>query len=157
MLFPGAPRSIKLARGENPKRAYADKDQLPSTWMRNFAVQRAALVEAQDYTREWDDYNAKVKRDDGDTKPPKHDLKLEALADVLRRKWLVQIHCYRADELLTVMAIAKEFGYTVRVSITRSKLTGWRTNSPLRAWLSPPSPTGGATNRRPGMRSPGRR
>jgi len=45
---------------------------------------------------------------------PKRDLKLEALADVLRGKMLVQIHCYRADELLTEMAMAKEFGYKVR-------------------------------------------
>jgi imidazolonepropionase-like amidohydrolase len=82
--------------------------------MGNFAVQRAALVEAQDYMREWDDYNAKVKRGDKDAKPPKHDLKLEALADVLRGKLLVQIHCYRGDELLNEMAMAKEFGYKVR-------------------------------------------
>jgi imidazolonepropionase-like amidohydrolase len=114
MLFPGAPQSIKFASGENPKRVYGGKDQLPSTRMGNFAVQRAALVEAQDYMREWDDYNAKVKRGDQDAKAPKHDLKLEALADVLRGKLLVQIHCYRADEFLTEMAMAKEFGYKVR-------------------------------------------
>src|SRR5882672_2850262 len=114
MLFPGAPRSIKFASGENPKRVYGSKDQLPSTRMGNFAVQRAALVEAQDYMREWDDYEAKVKRGDKEAKPPKHDLRLEALADVLRGKLLVQIHCYRADEFLTEMAMAKEFGYKVR-------------------------------------------
>src|SRR6266849_1807894 len=114
MLFPGAPRSIKFASGENPKRVYGSKEQLPSTRMGNFAVQRAALVEAQDYMREWDDYDAKVKRGDKDAKPPKHDLRLEALADVLRGKLLVQIHCYRADEFLTEMAMAKEFGYKVR-------------------------------------------
>src|SRR5205823_15130670 len=44
----------------------------------------------------------------------KRDLKLEALADVLRGKILVQIHCYRADEFLTEMAMAKEFGYKLR-------------------------------------------
>ena len=114
MLFPGAPRSIKFASGENPKRVYGVKEQLPSTRMGNFAVQREALVQAQDYIREWDDYQAKVKRGDKDAKMPKHDLKLEALADVLRGKLLVQIHCYRADELLTEMAMAKEFGYKVR-------------------------------------------
>jgi len=81
MLFPGAPRSIKFASGENPKRVYGSKEQLPSTRMGNFAVQREALVQAQDYMREWTDY---------------------------------EIHCYRADELLTEMEIAKEFGYKVR-------------------------------------------
>lgn len=114
MLFPGAPRSIKFASGENPKRVYGSKEQLPSTRMGNFAVQREALVQAQDYMREWDDYEAKVKRGDKEAKLPRHDLKLEALADVLRGKLLVQIHCYRADELLTEMEIAKEFGYKVR-------------------------------------------
>jgi imidazolonepropionase-like amidohydrolase len=114
LLFPNAPRSIKFASGENPKRVYGGRDQLPSTRMGNFAVQREALVQAQDYMREWDAYNDKVKRGDKDASPPKHDLKLEALADVLRGKLMVQIHCYRADEMLTEMAMAKEFGYKVR-------------------------------------------
>ena len=114
MLFPGAPRSIKFASGENPKRVYGSRDQLPSTRMGNFEVQREAFVQAQEYRRDWDDYDAKVKKGDKDAKPPKRDLKLEALADVLRGKLLVQIHCYRADELLTEMAIANEFGYKVR-------------------------------------------
>jgi len=116
MLFPNAPRSIKFASGENPKRVYGSRDQLPSTRMGNFAVQRQALVEAQDYMREWDNYNEKVKRnkDDKDASPPKHDLKLEALADVLRGKIMVQIHIYRSDEMLTEIAMAKEFGYKIR-------------------------------------------
>lgn len=114
MLFPGAPRSIKFASGENPKRVYGSKDQLPSTRMGNFEVQREALVQAQDYMREWDAYEAKVKNGDKDATPPKHDLKLDALADVLRGKLFVQIHCYRADEMLTEIAMAKEFGYKLR-------------------------------------------
>ncbi len=114
MLFPGAPRSIKFASGENPKRVYGSRNELPSTRMGNFAVQRDAFVQAQDYMRSWDDYNAKLQRGDKDASPPKRDLKLEALADVLRGKLLVQIHCYRADEFLTEIAIAKEFGYKIR-------------------------------------------
>jgi len=70
MLFPGAPRSIKFASGENPKRLYGSRDQLPSTRMGNFEVQREALVQAQDYMREWDAYNAKVKNGDKDATPP---------------------------------------------------------------------------------------
>ncbi|MGA3088677.1 MAG: amidohydrolase [Terriglobales bacterium] len=114
MLFPDAPRSIKFASGENPKRVYGSRDQLPSTRMGNFAVQREALVQAQDYMREWDAYNEKLKRGDKDATAPKHDLKLEALADVLRGKLMVQIHIYRADEMLTEIAMAKEFGYKIR-------------------------------------------
>ncbi len=114
LLFPGAPQSIKFASGENPKRVFGGKGQLPSTRMGNFAVQRQALVDAQGYMREWDDYNEKVKKGDKDATPPKRDLKLEALADVLRGKMLVQIHCYRSDEMLNEMAMAKEFGYNLR-------------------------------------------
>jgi imidazolonepropionase-like amidohydrolase len=114
MLFPNAPRSIKFASGENPKRVYGTREQLPSTRMGNFAVQREALVQAQDYMREWDAYNERVKRFDKDATAPKHDLKLEALADVLRGKLMVQIHCYRADEFLTEIAMAHEFGYKIR-------------------------------------------
>ncbi len=141
LLFPNAPRSIKFASGENPKRVYGGREQLPSTRMGNFAVQREALVQAQEYMREWDKYNLKTKRTDAengsernrnrnrdkdkdkdkdsshkdkDAVPPKRDLKLEALADVLRGKVMVQIHCYRADEMLTEIAMAKEFGYNLR-------------------------------------------
>jgi imidazolonepropionase-like amidohydrolase len=114
LLFPNAPRSIKFASGENPKRVYGSRDQLPSTRMGNFEVQREALVQAQDYMREWDNYNDKVKHGDKDASMPKHDLKLDALADVLRGKIMVQIHIYRADEMLTEIAMAKEFGYKIR-------------------------------------------
>jgi imidazolonepropionase-like amidohydrolase len=114
MLFPGAPRSIKFASGENPKRTYGTRNEVPSTRMGNFAVQRDAFVQAGDYMRAWNDYDAKVKRGDKDASPPKRDLKFEALADVLRGRFLVQIHCYRADEFLTEIAIAKEFGYKIR-------------------------------------------
>src|SRR5438128_10991601 len=88
MLFPGAPRSIKFASGENPKRVYGTREQLPSTRMGNFEVQREAFVQAQDYMREWEEYNAKVKRGDKDAKMLKHDLKLEALVSVLCWKFL---------------------------------------------------------------------
>jgi imidazolonepropionase-like amidohydrolase len=114
LLFPGAPQSIKFASGENPKRVFGGKGTLPSTRMGNFAVQREALLQAKEYMRDWDDYNAKVQKGDKDAKPPKRDLKLEALSEVLRGKMLVQIHCYRADEFLNEMAMAREFGYKVR-------------------------------------------
>jgi imidazolonepropionase-like amidohydrolase len=113
MLFPGAPQSIKFASGENPKRVFGSRNQLPSTRMGNFAVMRMAFAEARDYMREWDDYNTKAKSDKN-ARAPKKDLKLEALADILRGKLLVQIHIYRADEFLTELEIAKEFGYKIR-------------------------------------------
>lgn len=114
MIFPGAPQSIKFASGENPKRVFGDKKQLPSTRMGNFEVMREAFTQAREYMRQWDEYDAKVKRGDKSATPPKKDLKMEALADVLRGKMLVQIHCYRSDEYLTEISIANEFGYKIR-------------------------------------------
>jgi imidazolonepropionase-like amidohydrolase len=114
LLFPGAPQSIKFASGENPKRVYGGRSQLPSTRMGNFEVMRQAFTDAREYMRDWETYDAKVKKGDKSARPPKKDLKLEALADILRGKLLVQIHCYRADEFLTEMAIAREFGYKIR-------------------------------------------
>lgn len=114
MLFPGAPQSIKFASGENPKRVFGDKKQLPSTRMGNFEVMREAFTQAKDYQRQWDEYNEKVKKGDKTASAPKKDLKLEALSQVLQGKMLVQIHCYRADEFLTEIAIANEFGYKIR-------------------------------------------
>ncbi len=114
MLFPNAPRSIKFASGENPKRVYGTRNELPSTRMGNFEVMRQAFEDAKAYMASWDAYNAKVAKGDKEAVAPKKDLKLEALADVLRGKLYVQIHCYRADEFLTEEAIAKEYGYKVR-------------------------------------------
>jgi imidazolonepropionase-like amidohydrolase len=82
--------------------------------MGNFEVMRMAFEDAKHYMAEWDAYNAKVAKADKDAVAPKRDLKLEALADVLRGKLYVQIHCYRADEFLTEEAIAKEYGYKIR-------------------------------------------
>ena len=113
MLFAGAPRSIKFASGENPKRVYGDRGQFPSTRMGNFEIMRQSFEDARHYMAEWDAYNAKAAKD-STAVPPKRDLKLDALADVLRGKIYVQIHCYRADELLTEEAIAHEYGYKVR-------------------------------------------
>jgi imidazolonepropionase-like amidohydrolase len=114
MLFPNAPRSIKFASGENPKRVYGSRNQLPSTRMGNFEVMRQSFENAKNYMATWDAYNAKVAKGDKAATAPKVDLKLEALADVLRGKLFVQIHCYRADEFLTEEAIAHEYGYKIR-------------------------------------------
>ena len=114
MFFPNAPRSIKFASGENPKRVYGSRNELPSTRMGNFEVMRQAFEDTKVYMKDWDAYNAKVANGSKDAVAPRKDLKLEALADVLRGKLYVQIHCYRADEFLTEEAIAKEYGYKIR-------------------------------------------
>jgi imidazolonepropionase-like amidohydrolase len=107
MKFPGVKYSLKMACGENPKRVYATRG--PSTRMGNVAGYRAAWIQAEKYRRRWDAWNSERRGD-----PPDRDLALETLAEVLRGNILVQNHCYRADEMLVMIDIAKEFGYSIR-------------------------------------------
>ena len=98
MKFPGAPYSLKMACGENPKRVYGEKGQAPMTRMGNFAIDRQTWLDAKKYAA-------------GDRKD--RDLAKETLAGVLDGKILVQNHCYRADEMALVLDMAKEMGYHV--------------------------------------------
>jgi imidazolonepropionase-like amidohydrolase len=78
--------------------------------MGNVAGYRAAWIGAEAYRRRWDAWLAGNRQGD----PPARDLGNETLAEVLRGNILVHNHCYRADEMVQMMDIAKEFGYKVR-------------------------------------------
>jgi len=101
MKFPEAPYGLKMACGENPKRVYGEKGG-PQTRMGNVAGYRKAWIDAADYL---------AKTEAGT--PPKRDLKLETLAGVLKGEILIHNHCYRADEMATMMDLAKEFNYKI--------------------------------------------
>jgi imidazolonepropionase-like amidohydrolase len=126
MKFPGAAYGLKMACGENPKRVYGEKGQAPSTRMGNVAGYRQAFADAQDYQRQWDsyrrdlaEYEKKKANPSGTDKPPtpptppKRDLKLETLAEVLNGHIRVHVHCYRSDEMATMLDIADEFGFKI--------------------------------------------
>ena len=112
MKFPGAPYTLKMACGENPKRVYGGKGRSPATRMGNVAGYRAAWINAADYMRKWDDYRAKVAKGDK-ADPPKRDLQLDTLVGVLKGEILVENHCYRADEMVQMIDISREFGYRI--------------------------------------------
>ncbi len=112
MKFPGAPYGLKMACGENPKRVYGSKGRAPSTRMGNVAGYRAAWIKAQKYRNDWAEYRRKLDAGKDATRPDR-DLQLETLAGVLDGEILIQNHCYRADEMLTMIDIAKEFGYKI--------------------------------------------
>jgi imidazolonepropionase-like amidohydrolase len=138
MKFPGAPYGLKMACGENPKRVYGENHQAPSTRMGNVAGYRQAFADAQDYQQQWDKYNRdladynkkKTQTADAGTKkskekdgaedkdsappsPPKRDLKLETLAQVMNGNIRVHMHCYRSDEMATLLDVADEFGFKI--------------------------------------------
>ena len=107
MKFPGAPHSLKMACGENPKRVYGGRNQMPASRMANVALMRQTWIRAQEYDRKWDKYD----RDGGEQ--PGRDLQLETLRGVLDGQITVQNHCYRADEMANIIDMSKEFGYKV--------------------------------------------
>jgi imidazolonepropionase-like amidohydrolase len=114
MRFPGAPHSLKMACGENPKRVYGSRNQMPGSRMANVALMRQTWARAQEYKRRWDDYAARAK--DGRAKPtdaPARDLQLETLVGVLEGRILVQNHCYRSDEMAIMLDMAREFGFRI--------------------------------------------
>jgi imidazolonepropionase-like amidohydrolase len=103
MKFPDAPYTLKMACGENPKRVYGQKGG-PGSRMGNFAHYRKNWIKAQGY---------KDKLEKGEIETGDRNLQLETLAGVLSGDILVQMHCYRADEMAQVLNMAKEFDYHV--------------------------------------------
>lgn len=113
MVVKDAPRGLKMAMGENPKSVYGARNVLPSTRMGNAFVLRDAYVKAAEYARKQSDFEERRKKGDKDAHPPDRDLRLETLADVLHGKVRVNVHCYRADEILQILDIADQSGFKV--------------------------------------------
>lgn len=123
LVMAEAPPGIKFALGENPKRqgqapqggggggATAVR-RYPGTRMGVEDVIRSAFVEARAYRQQWKDYDARKTRGEN-VIPPRRDLKLEPLVEVLDGKRLVHAHSYRADEILMLLRVAEEFGFKI--------------------------------------------
>ena len=104
MRFDGAPRGIKMACGENPKRVYKDDEDGPSTRMGNLAGMRAAFQGALDYR------TARARR--GADRPPM-DHGEEVLLDVLDGEVRVHVHCYRHDDIEGIYRVMDQYGIQV--------------------------------------------
>ncbi|AKF06928.1 amidohydrolase [Sandaracinus amylolyticus] len=159
MELPGAPDTMKMACGENPKRVYGGQHQEPSTRMGNVAGYRRAFQEAIEYGRSWSDWQETYRlwsirqerwarwqseqteerdaseipgaggegagddpgapeehpEDPGPAPaPPTRDFGHELLLGAIEGRVLVQMHCYRADEMARMIEIAREFGFRIR-------------------------------------------
>ncbi len=99
MRFAGAPATMKMACGENPKRVYGSRQKEPATRMAEVAMLRQKLEQARTYERKPDEAL---------------DYGNDALARVLSGEILIQNHCYRADEMLLRLALFAEFGVAPR-------------------------------------------
>jgi imidazolonepropionase-like amidohydrolase len=139
MLFPGALPGIKFALGENVTRKNSQERILgaggtlryPSTRMGQEEILRDAFTRAQDYKATWGEYNARVARGEKNLVPPRRDLELEPLVEVLEGKRLVHAHSYSASEMLMLMNVAKEFGF--KVATLQHALEGYKIASEIAA------------------------
>lgn len=103
------PVAMKAAFGENPKRCYGSQNKTPETRMATAAIFRKALTDAQEYEK-------KLERGKLDPeKAPQRDLGLEMMVKILRRELKFKIHAHRADDILTLIRICREFNvrYTI--------------------------------------------
>jgi len=126
LLFDEAPPILKFAMGENPKRRgstpsllpgiSSQQPRYPASRMGVEDVMRQAFVEAAAYREAWKQYEAKRQRGE-QVLPPRRDLKLEPLAEVLEGRRLAHVHCYRADEILAVLRLAQEFKFKIAALI----------------------------------------
>ena len=116
--FEGALPGIKFALGENPKHSNfggrGREARYPATRMGVEETIRGAFSEARDYKAKWDDYNKRSAAGEKNLVPPRRDLRLDPLVEVLEGKRYVHSHCYREDEILMLLRVAKEFGFKVR-------------------------------------------
>ena len=116
--FEGALPGIKFALGENPKRSNfsvpGQPKRYPATRMGVEETIRGAFSEARDYKKSWDNYNKRAAAGEKNLIPPRRDLRLEPLVEVLEGRRYVHSHCYREDEILMLLRVAKEFGFKVR-------------------------------------------
>lgn len=113
-----APRTIKFALGENPKSSNFRPPagvtaQYPQTRMGVEEVIRQSFIDAKDYRARWSEYDARKKRGES-VVPPRRDLLMETMLDILDGKVDVHSHCYRSDEILMLLGLSDELGFKVR-------------------------------------------
>ncbi|WP_339731919.1 amidohydrolase family protein [uncultured Gimesia sp.] len=117
-----APQGVKFALGENVKYRTS---RFPNTRMGVEATLQRAFMEAVDYRRQWQEYE-KLQKKNPDQKrlPPRRDLRLEALADIVNHEKFIHSHCYRADEILMLLRVASHLG--IRVWSLQHVLEGYK-------------------------------
>lgn len=118
MIVADAPKTIKFALGENPKRSNFSpppgvQRRFPATRMGVEETIRDAFTRAREYMKKLDTFDAAKSRGENPL-PVRRDLTLEPLVEILRGQRDVHSHCYRADEILMLIKLSEEFGFKVR-------------------------------------------
>jgi len=137
LVFQGALPGIKFALGENPKRSNnpnipGQVRRYPESRLGVEDVIRQSFTEAVAYKKEWDDYNSAKSAGKTNLIPPRRDLRLDPLVEVLEGKRYVHSHCYRADEILMLLRVSDEFHFKVRT--LQHVLEGYKVAKELAAY-----------------------
>ena len=139
LIFAAAPPGIKFALGENVRQSNRNNvtpqnRRYPVSRMGVEELLRDAFTRAQEYQKEWQAYEKASKsraRGAAAPLPPKRDLQLDALVEIMEGKRLVHAHSYRADEILMLLKVAKDFGF--RVASFQHVLEGYKVADELAA------------------------
>jgi len=110
LLIQGVTPTIKFALGENVKR---NQNRYPNTRQGVEQTIRSAFIAAQDYQLEWDEYNSLTEEEQERRVPPRTDLQLQTLVEILESERMVHSHSYRQDEILMLIRLAEEFGFQI--------------------------------------------
>jgi imidazolonepropionase-like amidohydrolase len=116
IIFEEAPRFVKFALGENVTRASStapdSERRYPRSRMGVEQLLRWWFTKAREYEAEWQAYEERARRD-RNALPPRRDLRLEALVEILNGDIKVHAHSYRGDEILMLMRVAEDFGFRI--------------------------------------------
>lgn len=124
----GAPEGVKFALGQNPIREDGGGNTAVGTTLLTFRPRtrmgveeaiRRALALGQEYNQAWDDYRAGRR-----TTKPRTDLQLEGLGEIVKGTRWIHSHGYRADEMLMLIRVTKEFG--ARLQTLQHVLEGYK-------------------------------
>ena len=131
LLVQGAPKIVKFALGENVTRKNFPSRGRPARFPQSRegveALYTEAFTAAQEYKRQWDEYNANPKKFKF---PPRRDLRMEALVDIMEGKIRVHAHSYRSDEIVMLMRVAERFGF--KIDVFTHVLEGYKVADELR-------------------------
>ncbi len=158
--FEGAKSGIKFALGENVKQSNWDipageRVRYPQTRMGVESIIRDRFTAAREYAKQWSHYPygeiakrngangvngskpvnsaedpAFIQLGDAGKAPPRRDIELEALAEILAGDRLIHCHSYRQDEILMLARLAQEFGF--RIGTYQHNLEGYKVADAVR-------------------------
>ena len=131
MRLDGAPSGIKFALGENPRGANGGgSSRYPNTRMGVEALLRDRFLAAQDYSRRLASFDAMTPTARANSLPPRRDLELDAIAEILDGTRRVHCHSYRQDEIFMFCRMAQEFGF--RIGTFQHVLEGYKVAEAIR-------------------------